>query len=111
MEWLDDGVDSHGPQYFDMRRRVIADFHRRKRPAAEDLADETLYRIGLTLQHTAVIETRPPARYCYIVARFVLLEDFRRERRHAPFDVHERRTTRLDRHEWQRRPLDLTDTR
>ena len=28
-----------------------------------------------------MIETTPPARYCYVMARFVLLEDVRRQRR------------------------------
>jgi len=28
----------------------------------------------------------PPARYCYVVARFILLEDLRRERRQVPVD-------------------------
>src|SRR5262249_25943159 len=69
-----------------MRRRLVAYFDRRNRPSADDLADETLNRIARTLEQGAVIATRPPARYCYIVAKFVLLEDFRRERRDVSFD-------------------------
>jgi DNA-directed RNA polymerase specialized sigma24 family protein len=69
-----------------MRRRLVAYFDRRNRPAAEDLADETLTRIAKTLEQTGSIATRPPARYCYVIARFVLLEDFRRERRQVPLD-------------------------
>jgi DNA-directed RNA polymerase specialized sigma24 family protein len=83
LEWLDDGVDSHGERYLEMRRRLVAYFDRRNRPHADDLADETLNRIGRTLEDQGVIKTRPPARYCYVVARFVLLEDFRRQRRHV----------------------------
>jgi DNA-directed RNA polymerase specialized sigma24 family protein len=86
LEWLDDGVDSHGERYLEMRRRLVAYFDRRDRTAADELADETLNRVGRTLEQTGEIAIRPPARYCYVVARFVLLEDFRRERKHVPLD-------------------------
>ena len=86
LEWLDDGIDSHGERYLEMRRRLVSYFDRRDRPTADELADETLNRIGRTLEQTGVIVTRPPARSCYVVARFVLLEDFRRDRRHIPLD-------------------------
>jgi DNA-directed RNA polymerase specialized sigma24 family protein len=84
LAWLDDGVDSNGEQYLEMRRRLVSFFDRRSRPAADDLADETLNRVSRTLEQTGLILTRPPARYCYVVARFVLLEDLRRERKHIP---------------------------
>jgi DNA-directed RNA polymerase specialized sigma24 family protein len=80
LEWLDDGVESGGETYLEIRRRLVLYFDRRNRPSAEDLADETLNRIGKTLEKDGAIATRPPARYCYVVARFVLLEDIRRER-------------------------------
>ena len=83
LEWLDDGIDSRGETYLEMRRRLASYFDRRNRRAADELADETLNRIGKTLEHSH-ISTRPPARYCYVVAKFVLLEDFRRERRYVP---------------------------
>jgi DNA-directed RNA polymerase specialized sigma24 family protein len=86
LAWLDDGADSNGERYLEMRRRLVSYFDQRHRPAADELADETLNRIGRTLAQTGVIVTRPPARYCYVVAKFVLLEDFRRERRHVPLD-------------------------
>jgi DNA-directed RNA polymerase specialized sigma24 family protein len=86
LDWLDDGVGSNGERYVEMRRRLVAYFERRNRPAAEELADETLTRIARTLEQTGSIATRPPARYCYVIARFVLLEDFRRERRQVPLD-------------------------
>jgi DNA-directed RNA polymerase specialized sigma24 family protein len=85
LEWLDDGVDSHGERYLEIRRRLVSYFDRQNRPRADELADETLNRVARTLARTGRIETRPPARYCYVVARFVLLEDFRRERIHATF--------------------------
>jgi len=91
LAWLDDGVDSRGERYLEIRRRLVAYFDRRNCPGAEELADETLNRIGRTLDQDIVIATRPPARYCYVVARFVLLEEFRRARRYVPID--ERRTS------------------
>jgi DNA-directed RNA polymerase specialized sigma24 family protein len=85
LEWLDDGVDSQGETYLEMRRRLVMYFDRRNRLSADELADETLNRIGRTLEKTT-ITIRPPARYCYVVAKFVLLEDFRRERQHVALD-------------------------
>lgn len=79
LEWLDDGVDSHGSIYLEMRRRLVSYFDRRNRPTADDLADQTLNRIAKTLEKDGAIAIRPPARYCYSVAKFVLLEDLRRE--------------------------------
>src|SRR5215467_13619028 len=81
LEWLDDGVDSYGEKYLEMRRRLIGYFDRRNRPFADDLADETLNRIGQTLERGGTIGITPQARYCYVVARFVLLEDVRRNHR------------------------------
>ena len=86
LDWLDDGTDSCGETYLEMRRRLVGYFDRRNRQSADELADETLNRIARTLEQDGVIATRPPARYCYVVARFVLLEDFRRDRRHVPFE-------------------------
>lgn len=86
LTWLDDGVQSNGERYLEMRRRLVSYFDRRNRPAAEELADETLNRIARTLEQTGAIATKPPARYCYVVAKFVLLEDVRRGRRHVPLD-------------------------
>jgi len=80
LEWLDDGTESQGETYLDMRRRLVAYFDRRNRPFADELADETLNRIGRTLEKSGSIAITPAARYCYVVARFVLLEDIRRGR-------------------------------
>jgi len=86
LEWLDDGIDSQGETYLEMRRRLVAYFDRRDRLAADELADETLNRVGRTLERTGAVAINPPARYCYVIARFVLLEDIRRERRHVGLD-------------------------
>ena len=84
LEWLDDGVDSQGGTYLEMRRRLVSYFDRRNRLAPDELADETFNRIGRTLEQSGEIATRPPARYCYVVAKFVLLEDLRHERLRLP---------------------------
>jgi DNA-directed RNA polymerase specialized sigma24 family protein len=86
LTWLDDGVDSAGETYLEMRRRLVAYFDRRNRPAPDSLADTTLNRISRTLEKSGSIATKPPQRYCYVVAKFVLLEDLRRQRRHVPLD-------------------------
>ena len=82
LEWLDDGVDSCGEGYLEMRRRLVSYFDRRNRLSADELADETLNRIGRTLEKDGAIAVTPAARYCYVVAKFVLLEDVRREQQH-----------------------------
>jgi DNA-directed RNA polymerase specialized sigma24 family protein len=86
LDWLDNGSDSHGETYLEMRRRLVLYFDRRNRPFADELADETLNRVGRTLEKSGSIEVTPPARYCYVVARFVLLEDIRRGRRYVHVD-------------------------
>lgn len=94
LRWLDDGMDSQGERYLEMRRRLVAYFDRRNRPGPDSLADETFDRIAHTLEQSGRINVTPPARYCYVVARFVLLEDIRAARRSVPFD--EARTASRD---------------
>jgi len=86
LEWLDDGADSNGERYLEIRRRLVAYFDRRNRPAPDVLADETFDRIARTLAEEGHIRVTPPARYCFVVAKFVLLEDVRRARRYIPLD-------------------------
>ena len=86
LHWLDEGSDSGGERYLEMRRRLVAYFDRRNRPAPDQLADETFDRIARTLEETGHIQVTPPPRYCYVVARFVLLEDIRAARRTVPVD-------------------------
>jgi hypothetical protein len=86
LHWLDDGTDSGGECYLEMRRRLVAYFDRRNRPAPDALADETFDRVSRTLEEAGTIKVTPPARYCYVVARFVLLEDIRRGDRDVPYD-------------------------
>jgi hypothetical protein len=86
LRWLDEGSDSRGERYLEMRRRLVAYFDRRNRPAPDILADETFDRVSRTLEESGRIKVTPPARYCYVVARFVLLEDIRRGDRNVPYD-------------------------
>ena len=86
LRWLDEGSDSQGERYLEMRRRLVAYFDRRNRPAPDVLADETFDRVSRTLEESGRIQVTPPARYCYVVARFVLLEDIRKSERNVPFD-------------------------
>jgi DNA-directed RNA polymerase specialized sigma24 family protein len=79
-EWLDDGRDSRGEALLEMRRRLVSYFDRRNCRFATELADETLGRVGLALQETGTSTMTPPARYCYAVARTVVLEDMQRGR-------------------------------
>ena len=81
LHWLDEGRDSEGERYLDIRDRLVGYFARRQCPAPDDLADETLNRVARRLEENGSIESDTPARYCYIVAKFVLLESLRQRAR------------------------------
>ena len=78
LQWLDQGVDSGGQRYLEMRRRLISYFDRKNCPTANDLADETLSRVAQKLDEKGAITGMSPAHYCYVVAKFVFLEYLRR---------------------------------
>ena len=80
LAWLDEGTESRGERYLEMRQRLVDYFGRRDCPVPEDLADETLNRVARRLEETGSIDDVVPARYCYIVAKFVFLESLRRPR-------------------------------
>src|SRR5262245_8624902 len=75
--WLDEGTDSGGQSFLEMRRRLVHYFVRKHCPNPDELADESLNRIARRLEEEGAIESESPARYCYIVARFVFLEHLR----------------------------------
>lgn len=77
LDWLDEGACSEGRKYLEMRRRLVAYFDRKNCPTPDELADETLNRVARRLEEEGAIETDAPARYCYIVARFVFMEHLR----------------------------------
>jgi DNA-directed RNA polymerase specialized sigma24 family protein len=72
--WLDEGIDSGGEKYLEMRRRLVQYFDRKNCLCPDELADETLNRVARRLEEEGGITDTPPARYCYILARFVFLE-------------------------------------
>ena len=77
LDWLDEGANSDGQKYLEMRRRLVSYFDRKNCPMPDELADETLNRVARRLEEEGAIEPDAPARYCYIVARFVFMEHLR----------------------------------
>jgi RNA polymerase sigma factor (sigma-70 family) len=80
LSWLDEGTDTQGERYLEIRGRLVHFFARHNGPSPEDLADETLNRVARRLEESGSIDDVSPTRYCYIVAKFVLLESLRRNR-------------------------------
>lgn len=79
--WLDEGSDSQGQKYLEMRARLVSYFDRKNCSAPDELADQTFNRIARRLEEEGITEDDAPARYCYIVARFVFLEYWRRKQK------------------------------
>lgn len=79
LAWLDEGADSEGQKYLEIRRRLVAFFDRKNCLAPDELADETLNRVARRLEEEGKLETETPAKYCYIVARFVFMESLRQK--------------------------------
>jgi DNA-directed RNA polymerase specialized sigma24 family protein len=77
LTWLDEDANSDGQKYREMRRRLLAYFDRKNCLTPDELADETLNRVARRLEEEGAIEGDSPARYCYIVARFVFMEHLR----------------------------------
>ena len=92
LNWLDGGTDSDGQKYLEMRQRLVAYFDRKNCLTPDELADETLTRIARRLEEEGVIQSETPAKYCYIVARFVFMEYLRdKQKDGVSFDDPERR--------------------
>lgn len=77
LNWLNGGENSEGENYLEMRRRLIAYFDRKNCVAPDELTDETLNRVARRLEEEGGIDSETPAKYCYIVARFVFMEYLR----------------------------------
>lgn len=87
LDWLDEGVDSGGQKYLEMRQRLVAYFDRKNCLTPNELADETLNRVARRIEEEGTINSEAPAKYCYIVARFVLMEYLRKsERQNVPLE-------------------------
>jgi DNA-directed RNA polymerase specialized sigma24 family protein len=81
LNWLNeenDDNDSGGEKYEEMRQKLISYFDRRNCRSPEDLADETLNRVALKLDEKRSITNVTPAQFCFIKARQVLHEYWRR---------------------------------
>jgi DNA-directed RNA polymerase specialized sigma24 family protein len=87
LEWLDEGDDSDGHKYLEIRRRLVIYFDRKNCRAPDALADETLNRAARRLEEAGKIESESPAKFCYITARFVFLEHLRDgDKKDVPLD-------------------------
>jgi DNA-directed RNA polymerase specialized sigma24 family protein len=82
LNWLDGGANSDGHAYVEIRRRLRDYFARKNCLPDEDLADETLTRVARRLEEEGITRGETPARYCYIVARFVFHEHLRENKAH-----------------------------
>lgn len=80
LNWLDGDMNSEGQKYLEMRRRLVAYFDRKNCATPDDLADETLDRVARRLEQENISKAEAPAKYCYIVARFVFMEHLRSSR-------------------------------
>jgi DNA-directed RNA polymerase specialized sigma24 family protein len=86
LDWLDEGMDSGGQRYLEVRRRLALYFDRKNCLAPDELADETLNRVARRLEEEGGLSSDTPAHYCYIVARYVFLEWLRRQKHESPLD-------------------------
>ena len=77
LNWLDEGVNSDGQKYLDVRQRLLDYFDRKNCLSPDDLADETINRVARRLDEEGFIESETPAKYFYITARFVFMEYLR----------------------------------
>jgi DNA-directed RNA polymerase specialized sigma24 family protein len=94
--WLDEGANSDGQKYLEMRRRLAAYFDRKNCPMPDELADETLNRVARRLEEEGAIEGDTPASYCYIVARFVFMEHLREMQKDSTLTNHLRQQPHAD---------------
>jgi DNA-directed RNA polymerase specialized sigma24 family protein len=81
LDWLNEeneDDDSGGQKYEEMREKLISYFDHRNCKSPEDLADETLNRVALKLDEKGSITNVTPAQFCFIKARQVLHEYWRR---------------------------------
>ena len=77
LDWLDEGKNSDGQNYLEMQQRLVSYFDRKNCSTPNEFADETLNRVARRLEEEGAIESETPAKYCYIVARFVFMEYLR----------------------------------
>jgi DNA-directed RNA polymerase specialized sigma24 family protein len=81
LAWFDEGTDSGGQKYLEMRLRLTRYFDRKQCLSPDELADETLNRVARRLMEEGAITDTTPAKYCYTLAKYVFLEHLREEDR------------------------------
>ena len=74
LAWLDPDVEQAGQKYEDIRRKLIRIFASRGSWAAEELADETIDRVGKKVADLAADYVGDPSLYFFGVANRVFLE-------------------------------------
>jgi DNA-directed RNA polymerase specialized sigma24 family protein len=79
--WFDEGTDSGGQKYLEMRVRLTRYFDRKHCKSPDELADETLNRVARRLMEEGSLSDTTPAKYCYTMAKYVFLEHLREEGR------------------------------
>jgi hypothetical protein len=84
LDWLDEGTNSNGQRYVDVRRRLELFFDRKNCVEPGELADETLNRVAKKLEASGELTDVGPLQYCYINAKYVFLETLSAQKR-APF--------------------------
>ncbi|MEQ1641875.1 MAG: hypothetical protein ABL959_00355 [Pyrinomonadaceae bacterium] len=77
LSWLDGNEDTDGLGYLEIRGRLVNYFDRKNCLDPDELADEVLNRVARRLEEEGSIDSETPAKYCYIVARYVFLESLR----------------------------------
>jgi DNA-directed RNA polymerase specialized sigma24 family protein len=82
--WLDEGMESEGQRYAEVRRRLELYFDRKNCVTPAELADETLNRVARKLEENGEVTDVAPLEYCYITAKYVFLETLRSDKP-APF--------------------------
>jgi len=55
LAWLNEGVNSEGVKYLEMRRRLVSYFDRKNCAVPDELADETLNREARRLEERDVV--------------------------------------------------------
>jgi DNA-directed RNA polymerase specialized sigma24 family protein len=95
--WLDEGQNSNGRTYLEIRRRLVTYFDRKSCSMPDELADETINRVARKLEELGPIDTDAPAKYCYVTARFVFLEHLRMRARDQQFRADTREESTFDR--------------
>ena len=112
LRWLSPDEEQAGQHYEKLRRKLLELFARRGVPssAIEELADETLDRVGRKLAAGEVVQHPEPMAYVHGVARNVLSEYWRRQSQRVNKEVlfedlspHDMATLESKRRHWEAR--------